>query len=340
MTVGEPLIEAIDLTKTYPVRRRQRSLLAALRSRFFERPQMVLALDQLNFSLRAGEMVGLIGANGAGKSTTIKLMTGILHPSSGTVRVFGKDPTEERRRNAYRFGVVMGQRSHLWWDLPAFDSFELYRRMYSVSRHDFTQTMAMLSELLDLHEFIDTPVRQLSLGQRMRCELASALIHRPSVLFLDEPTIGIDVLAKANILSFIRRINTEWQSTVLITTHNLNDLEKLVSRIVIIDRGKLVYNGALDELKRLGTERQIDIVLREPVDQVVAPGTRVVRVSPYKLSVFVQAGEASVRDVASALMQNYPVADIVIQEADIETIVRKIYEAGAVEVETLEQVGA
>lgn len=323
------LIETVDLSKSYPIRRRQTGWLTTLKARFVDPPEQLLAVDKLTLSIQAGEIVGLIGANGAGKSTTVKLLSGILYPSGGSVRVFGKDPTQERRRNAHRFGIVMGQRSQLWWDLPAYDSLQLYRRMYGVSKHAFATMMEQFTTLLDLTDFLNTPVRNLSLGQRMRCELAAALLHRPTVLFLDEPTIGIDVLTKGKILDFIRQINAEWQATVLLTTHNLADMERVAQRILILDHGKLIYNGSVDKLRQIETKRQIDVVFRQPIAHVAVPGTQVKEREPLKYTITFESGTSNVADVITHLVLNYPIADIAITQPHIDDLVTKIYAQGA-----------
>lgn len=327
--MSQAIIETIDLSKSYPIRRRQTGWLTTLKARFVDPPEQHLALDRLSLAIQAGEIVGLIGANGAGKSTTVKLLAGILYPSEGTVRVFGKDPTQERRRNAQRFGIVMGQRSQLWWDLPAYDSLELYRRMYGVSRRAFADMLEQFTTLLDLSAFLNTPVRNLSLGQRMRCELAAALLHRPTVLFLDEPTIGIDVLTKGKILDFIRQINADWQATVLLTTHNLADMERVAQRILILDHGKLIYNGSVDKLRQIETKRQINVEFRQPVAHVAVPGTEVEEREPLKYTFTFEAGTTNVADVITHLVLTYPIADIAIVQPHIDDLVTKIYAQGA-----------
>lgn len=209
---------------------------------------VVHAVRDLSFTVEKGEFVGYLGPNGAGKSTTIKMLCGILTPTSGKVRVAGLDPSRRRTTLARRIGVVFGQRTTLWWDLPLKDSFELIRLLYKVDRHDFATRLAELIETLDLSEFMKTPVRQLSLGQRMRGDLAAALLHRPDILVLDEPTIGLDVVSKASIRDFLRRLNAEQGTTVLLTTHDLGDIERLCRRVMLIDHGHLAFDGTLEEL--------------------------------------------------------------------------------------------
>ncbi|GAA2868871.1 hypothetical protein GCM10010517_28760 [Streptosporangium fragile] len=224
----------------------------------------VHAVQDLSFTVRAGEFVGYLGPNGAGKSTTIKMITGILAPTSGRLRVAGLDPTRRRTSLARRIGVVFGQRTTLWWDLPLRDSFELVRHLYKVDQIDFRRRLSELTELLDLADFLATPVRQLSLGQRMRGDLTAALLHDPAVLVLDEPTIGLDVVSKAAMRDFLRRLNAERGTTVLLTTHDLGDIEKLCRRVMLIDHGSLAFDGTLDDLRATAPEEDSieDVVAR------------------------------------------------------------------------------
>ncbi|GAA3548545.1 hypothetical protein GCM10022419_031030 [Nonomuraea rosea] len=215
---------------------------------FKVKKRIVHAVNDLSFTVTPGEFVGYLGPNGAGKSTTIKMLCGILTPTSGKVRVAGLDPSRKRTTLARRIGVVFGQRTTLWWDLPLTDSFELIRHLYKVDRTDFRSRLRELTETLELGEFLRTPVRQLSLGQRMRGDLAAALLHAPDVLVLDEPTIGLDVVSKASIRGFLRRVNAEQGTTVLLTTHDLGDIERLCRRVMLIDHGRLAFDGTLDDL--------------------------------------------------------------------------------------------
>ncbi|MBT2234955.1 ATP-binding cassette domain-containing protein [Nonomuraea sp. NEAU-A123] len=225
---------------------------------------LVHAVRDLSFTVAPGEFVGYLGPNGAGKSTTIKMLCGILTPTSGRVRVAGLDPSRKRTTLARRIGVVFGQRTTLWWDLPLRDSFELIRHLYKVDRNVFKTRLDELTETLDLGGFIRTPVRQLSLGQRMRGDLAAALLHAPDVLVLDEPTIGLDVVSKSSIRAFLRRLNTEQGTTVLLTTHDLGDIERLCRRVMLIDHGRLAFDGTLDELMATAPEQSTieDVVTR------------------------------------------------------------------------------
>ncbi|MGP3935234.1 ABC transporter ATP-binding protein [Nonomuraea sp. KM88] len=231
---------------------------------FKVRRKLVHAVRDLSFTVSPGEFVGYLGPNGAGKSTTIKMLCGILTPTSGTVRVAGLDPSRRRTTLARRIGVVFGQRTTLWWDLPLADSFELIRHLYKVDRNAFRSRLAELADTLDLGAFIRTPVRQLSLGQRMRGDLTAALLHAPDVLVLDEPTIGLDVVSKAGIRDFLKRLNAERGTTVLLTTHDLGDIERLCRRVMLIDHGRLAFDGTLDDLMATAPDQSSieDVVAR------------------------------------------------------------------------------
>src|SRR6266568_3237797 len=256
------MIKAEGLSKTFRVARRRPGLIGSLRSVFDPEVRVVPAVKDLSLRVERGEMIGLVGPNGAGKSTTIKMLTGILVPSSGTMRVAGLNPVQQRRELASRIGVVFGQRSQLWWDLPLIDSLRLLKHLYRVPQARHEANMQHLRAMLDLDEFLDTPVRQLSLGQRMRGDIAAALLHEPEMLYLDEPTIGLDVVAKARIREFLLKLNVEQGTTILLTTHDMDDVETLCPRIVIIDHGRKLYDGSVNSIRaRFGGDRALIAVL-------------------------------------------------------------------------------
>src|SRR6266571_4281513 len=256
------MIETTNLSKAFRVARRRPGFLGGLRSVVDPEVRIVHAVNDLSLRIERGEMIGLVGPNGAGKSTTIKMLTGILMPTSGHVRVAGLEPMRQRRELAGRIGVVFGQRTQLWWDLPLIDSLRLLRHLYRVPEKRHSGNLARLRAMLDLDEFIDTPVRQLSLGQRMRGDLAAALLHDPELLYLDEPTIGLDVVAKARIREFLLSINAIQGVTVLLTTHDMDDVEMLCPRILIIDHGSKLYDGTVTGIReRFGGERTLIAVL-------------------------------------------------------------------------------
>ena len=239
-----------NVCKTYHVFRRDPGFGNAVRALFSRKYEEVRALERVSFTIEDGEMVGYIGPNGAGKSSTIKIMSGILTPDSGTCFINGRVPWRDRTAHVQEIGVVFGQRSQLWWDVPVADSFELLRDIYRVDGSAYRRTLGRITELLDLGELLRTPARQLSLGQRMRCEIAASLLHEPKILFLDEPTIGLDAVSKAAVRSFIRAVNKEQGTTVLLTTHDMQDIEALTERILLIGKGRILLDGTLDELKR------------------------------------------------------------------------------------------
>jgi ABC-2 type transport system ATP-binding protein len=314
------LIELQDVAKTFVVRRKS-GLLRRTRSE-------VHAVAGLTFEVERGEMVGYIGPNGAGKSTTIKMLTGILVPSSGTLRVAGIEPSRDRIALARRIGVVFGQRTTLWWDLPLRDSYGLLRRIYKVPDDRYRQNLERLVDLLDLGDLLDVPVRQLSLGQRMRGDIAAALLHDPEVLYLDEPTIGLDIVSKARVREFLRELNTTSGTTVLLTTHDLTDIEHLCRRVMVIDHGQLVYDGGLDGLHELGeSERTLVVDLAEPEGPIAIEGARVVKVDgPRQWLAFPAAQSAA--PLVAAVAERYPLLDLSIQEPEIESVIGRIYAEG------------
>ncbi|PKM80345.1 MAG: ABC transporter ATP-binding protein [Firmicutes bacterium HGW-Firmicutes-14] len=257
------LIEARGLTKEFRIFRRREGVLGAFKDLFHRNYRTLKAVDGIDFIVEKGEMVGYIGANGAGKSTTIKMLTGILVPTAGTMQVNGYVPYRDREVYTRGIGVVFGQRSQLWWDIAVIESFKLLRRIYDVSIDDFNWRLKRFNDILELDKLLYLPVRKLSLGQRMRCDLAAALIHNPAILFLDEPTIGLDVLAKSRIRDFLKEINREYRTTVILTTHDLGDIEALCPRVAIIDKGKMLYDGSVESLySHWGQDKLEDIVKR------------------------------------------------------------------------------
>ncbi|MET9673367.1 ATP-binding cassette domain-containing protein [Streptomyces sp. NPDC006482] len=326
-----PFIELESLEKVFTVRRR-----AGLLRR--ERRE-VRAVDGISFTVERGEMVGYIGPNGAGKSTTIKMLTGILTPSGGRLRVAGIDPSpssrlrssrggpnRERTRLAQRIGVVFGQRTTLWWDLPLKDSYRLMHRMYRIPDARYRENLDRCVELLELGELLDVPVRQLSLGQRMRGDIAAALLHDPEVLYLDEPTIGLDVVSKARVREFLSDLNTTQGTTVLLTTHDLTDIEQLCSRVMVIDHGRLMYDGELAGLHAVGeSERLLMVDLERELPPITdVPGARFVRSEgPRQWLAF--PATTSAAPLVASVAAKYPLVDLSVREPDIETVIAKMY---------------
>ncbi|MEV5159683.1 ATP-binding cassette domain-containing protein [Streptomyces sp. NPDC053728] len=326
-------IELDGVEKVFDVRRR---------TGFMRRERReVRAVDGISFRVPRGEMVGYIGPNGAGKSTTIKMLTGILTPSGGRLRVAGIDlspssrlrssrggPNRERTRLAHRIGVVFGQRTTLWWDLPLRDSYRLMHRMYRIPDARFRENLDRCVELLDLGALLEVPVRQLSLGQRMRGDIAAALLHDPEVLYLDEPTIGLDVVSKARVRGFLKDLNAERSTTVLLTTHDLTDIEQLCKRVMVIDHGRLVYDGALAGLHEVGeSERTLVVDLERelpPIELGSEPSVRVVKVEgPRQWLAFPAA--ASAAPLVARIAADYPLVDLSVREPDIESVIARMY---------------
>jgi ABC-2 type transport system ATP-binding protein len=316
-TGGGPLIEVADLGRTFAVRRRA--------GRVRRTTTEVQAVRDLTFSIDAGEMVGYIGPNGAGKSTTIKMLTGILVPTAGRLRVAGLEPSRQRTDLARRIGVVFGQRTTLWWDLPLRDSFALLQKLYRVEPERHRRNRAEYVELLDLGDLLDTPVRQLSLGQRMRGDITAALLHDPEILYLDEPTIGLDVISKGRLRDFLRTLNAERGTTLMLTTHDLQDIEALCRRVIVIDHGTAVFDGPLADLQRRGGSNRtlvVDLVDEAPPIQVEGAVTRRVEGPRQWLSF---PSDASAAPIVAAVAASYDVADLSIHEPDIEDVIRRIY---------------
>ena len=324
-----PIIQTRDLRKVFRTLKRQPGLGGTLRTLFSRDYVEKAAVEGVTMSLEAGELVGYIGPNGAGKSTTIKMLTGILVPTSGEVEVAGIVPYQRRKENARNIGVVFGQRSQLYWDLPLIESFELLRAIYAVPRERYKRNLDDFVALLEMGDFLQTPVRQLSLGQRMRGDFAAAMMHDPKIVFLDEPTIGLDVVAKESIRTFVAEINRVRGTTVILTTHDLADVERLCKRIVLIDKGTLIYDGAIERIKdQYGTHRTLVVTLREPYEHVAVEGAEVesregdvVRLRFDRRTI---TAEALIRRVA----EDYCVNDLSIEEPELESIIRRIYVEG------------
>jgi ABC-2 type transport system ATP-binding protein len=289
---------------------------------------VVRAVDAITFTVQPGEMVGYIGPNGAGKSTTVKMLTGILYPTSGTVRVAGLDPARQRVALARRIGVVFGQRRQLWWDLPLRESFQILRHVYRVAPDRFRRNLATFVDLLDLGPFMETPVRQLSLGQVMRGELTAALLHDPEVVFLDEPTIGLDVESKGRALDFLAALNRERGTTVLMTTHDLADLERLCPRMLIIDQGRLIFDGPVAEIRRFGDERTLVVDLEAPLPPLDLARVEGVRAVARRQWVRFRRDRVSAAALIAEVAAMAPVVDLTVEETPIEEIVRRIYRDG------------
>lgn len=324
------LIRVEDLRKEFKVAVRREGPLAALRTLFSREYTTKRAVDGISFQIEPGEVVGYVGPNGAGKSTTIKVLTGILVPTAGRVEVQGLVPYERRIENARRIGVVFGQRTQLWWDLPTIESFELLRHIYRVPADRYRANMARFTDLLGLDEFVHTPVRQLSLGQRMRADLAAALLHDPGIVYLDEPTIGLDVVAKERIRGFIAELNRERGTTVILTTHDMSDVEKLCRRMILIDQGQVVYDGPLGQIKtRFGRHRVLVVDLEgAPDGPIEVAGAECIRYQDGRKWLRFDRTEISAAQLITRVSDHYGIVDLTLEEPEIEGIIRRIYEEG------------
>jgi ABC-2 type transport system ATP-binding protein len=311
-----------DLTKVFRVAERRNGALGFLRRRWRE----LHALHRISFSLREGELLGLIGPNGAGKSTTIKILCGILEPTSGRCEVGGIVPWRERIRHVARIGAVFGQRTQLWWDLPVGDSFALLRDIYRVPPDVYRRAFAELVGLLDLERLLTTPVRQLSLGQRMRCEIAASLLHAPRVLFLDEPTIGLDAVAKLAVRDFVRTLNRDRGVTVILTTHDMHDVEALAERVIVIGKGQILADGTLASLRQnvLG-ERRLRVQFAEDVDELAIPGTMVRQRSGRSVELSFDPRQTPAHALIALIAARHDVEDVHVDEPPIDEVVARFY---------------
>lgn len=329
------MIKVENLSKEFKSNKKYPGFKGAIKS-FFSREYIIKkAVDNISFEIEDGEIVGYIGANGAGKSTTIKMMTGILSPSSGTISINGLIPYEDREKNAKDIGVVFGQRTQLWWDLPLSETFSLLKDIYDVNDKDYKERMEFLNEVLEINEFILSPVRTLSLGQRMRADLAAALLHNPKIIYLDEPTIGLDVVVKEKVRSAIKEINKKYRTTVILTTHDLNDIEELCNRIIIIDNGIKIYDGSLSDIKdSYGYITTIEVQVKSLKGNENFDINNEMNISKENLEMKVLENKIIVRfnrnftnqaEIISKIISKFDVLDFSILETSIEEIIKKIY---------------
>ena len=315
--------------KDFMIAKRETGFLGAVKSLVKREHIKKEAVKDISFSIGEGEMVGYIGPNGAGKSTTIKMLTGILVPSSGSVMVNGIIPYENRQENAKNIGVVFGQRTQLWWDLPTIESFELLKEIYQVSAKRYKENMDTFTEILGLDEFLNTPVRQLSLGQRMRADIAASLLHDPPILFLDEPTIGLDVIAKEKMRTFIKEINNERKITVILTTHDMEDIEKLCERMILIDHGQKVYDGEIAVVKeRFGKTRTLIVDLEESSHSLQLKGGEVFKEEASRFWIRFNRDEVSASELIAQITETHNIKDLTVEEPAIESIISRIYQEG------------
>lgn len=329
------IVSVRGLRKEFRVLGHRPGTLGALRGLLSRDARTVLAVDDLSFAIGPGELVGYVGANGAGKSTTIKILVGILRATAGEVEVLGRDPHRHRRTNALRLGVVFGQRTQLWWDLPPVESFQLLGKIYRVPSQDLRARVDELVDRLHLGPLLDVPVRKLSLGERMRCELVASLLHAPDLIFLDEPTIGLDVVAKEEVRDFLRRLHEDRGTTLILTSHDLGDIERLCTRVLVIDEGRLLHDGDVESLRRLFGHRRVLVVdLKDgappeaSLRATLPAGCELLEEGSRRLRVEFDPGKTSAPELIRHLLGRREIADLSVQERPIEEVVRRIYRRG------------
>jgi ABC-2 type transport system ATP-binding protein len=334
------LIELSHLFKEFKILNRQPGLTGAFKDLFSNDYRLVKAVEDISLNIEAGEIVGYIGPNGAGKSTTIKMMTGILKPSGGRILVDGNVPYENRKKNAQNMGVIFGQRTQLWWDLPVIESFKILKEIYKVDDATYDKQIGLFNDIVDLKKLYAIPARQLSLGQRMLCDITAAFLHNPKVVFLDEPTIGLDISVKSKIRAVIRELNEARKTTIILTTHDLGDVEALCQRLVIIDKGKIIYDGEINKVTQLfGAYRTLKVQIRGYTDSTLglirdklqahfsANGSLVVDSTEADWTdITINQDHIPLLDVLSFVMKEFPIQDIRILEIPMESVVQKIYD--------------
>jgi ABC-2 type transport system ATP-binding protein len=321
------MIQVDNLCKYFQLNKHHRGFWGNFRNLATRQRDLIRAVDGISFTIKPGELVGYLGPNGAGKSTTIKMLTGLLVPTSGEMLVNGQVPWKERQSYVAKIGVVFGQRTTLWWDLPVIESLDLLQYIYKIPSQQYHKNLDDFRQILELDPFINSPVRALSLGQRMRADLCAALLHNPAILFLDEPTIGLDVVAKERIRQFILHVNRERSTIILLTTHDLTDVEKLCERVMIIDEGKLLFDGQLENLRdRFGGKRQLVVAFAEDYENTIIDGAEIFDRDGRMVTYHFDRNLITASELIGRLSAKYRIHDLEVREPEIETTVRKIYE--------------
>ena len=319
-------IHVKDLKKTFKTHKREHGLFSAVKSLFKREYKTKHALKGVNFDIKEGEIVGFIGPNGAGKSTTIKVLSGVLYPTSGVVNTLGYTPWKDRVQYVKYIGVVFGQKPQLHWDLPPLDTYWLNKEVYDVPEKEFKKRLNYMIKLLDVEEIVQTPTRDLSLGERMKCKIIAALLHNPQLVFLDEPSIGLDVVAKDKLRDFILDMNKKFKTTFIVTTHDMGDIERLCKRIIIINRGVIVYDGPIKKIKQeYLTHKHLYIKFNKLEKKFRLKGCKVIEEDEYELKLELDTKKQTVKNVINYLITKFDVADIIVQDPPIEEIIQKIY---------------
>ncbi|MBP6913021.1 MAG: ATP-binding cassette domain-containing protein [Candidatus Levybacteria bacterium] len=321
----EPIISVSNLVKTYKVHKKEPGFSGSLKSLFFRKYETVEAVKDISFEIKPGELIGFIGPNGAGKTTTLKCLSGLLYPSGGKVNVLGFKPFDRKTNFLKQIALVMGQKNQLWWDLPPTETFLLNKEIYEIPDKKYKETLEDLVELLDVKDVLNIQVRKLSLGQRMKCELIAALLHSPKVLFLDEPTIGLDVVMQKKLRDFLKEYNSKYNATIILTSHYMEDVRQLCERVIVIDHGTLLFDGKLDNLiKEYTQNKTISLILEKPVDRLKLE--KLGEVTEYdfpKVVLSVKRKESNT--ITTKLLKDFPVIDLNIEEPDIEDIIREVF---------------
>lgn len=323
--MSQPIIAVHNLRKSFQIAKKTPGFAASVKSLFHPNKTEVVAVNDISFDIEQGELVGFLGPNGAGKTTTLKMLSGILHPTGGSATVLGYTPWNREAAYQRQFSLVMGQKNQLWWDLPALDSFELNKVIYQVPDSQYNEMVNQLGELLDVTSVLTTPVRKLSLGQRMKCELIAALLHRPRVLFLDEPTIGLDVLSQQSMREFIAEYNKKYETTILLTSHYMKDVERLCSRVIVIDHGSVIFDGKLATLMQsYGTHKTITLTSLEVIDRaLVSRYGEVKEYQPHR--VVIEVPKAEQQNAVVGLLKHVTIEDLSIDEVDMEEVIRDMF---------------
>lgn len=315
------------ICKDFKIPERQQGRFSTLKNFFHRKHKIISALKDVNFSIEEGDIVGYIGPNGAGKSTTIKIMSGILTPTSGNCLIDGLIPWQDRKKFVKNIGVVFGQRSQLWWDVPVIDSFELLKDIYKIPNETFKETLDILNKALNLNELLKRPLRQLSLGQKMKCELAGSLLHRPKILFLDEPTIGLDAVTKLSVRDFIKYINKKWHTTVILTTHDMNDIEALTNKIILIGKGQILYQGNFDNIKnKYSSIKTIDVEFAKDYDKIELDGYEVIEhIKKFATLKNLPSTEFHTKNFVNQITDKYEIIDFQVHSLSVDEILAKLY---------------
>lgn len=328
--MGDNIISVSNVKKIYKINRRTNGFWSNIANVFIPQYDIKKAIDDISFEIKEGEMVAFIGANGAGKSTMIKMLSGILYPDSGNIIINGLNPYSDRKKYVSNIGVVFGQKSQLAWDLPVIESYELIKHIYRISENKYMDNLEKYIDLLDMKSFVEQPVRQLSLGQRMRADIAASLLHSPQIIFFDEPTIGLDVLAKEKIRNFLVKLNMERNITMIFTTHDMQDIEKICNRIIMIDKGKKIYDGTIVELlAQYGNRRKLIITFNGKIPLDLKIDNVVIDIDEAKKNTLIfefDSNTVNIKDIFEVITRDYSISDISVTDMNIEMVVRNFYE--------------